>query len=209
MTDKPVTFVSLSLATVTVPPTANADAGPGTHLVGAGLLIATRDGTRWRFSSEAATISAGEKEQNLLLWLADRLPMADTLIGWQIDQHLVPALIDAAAHADAAIAHHFTLRLARALRNTVVDMSVDPGAAVAPRAATEVTVPPSMAPGALLAAWGIGRLDAVRADLATEAIGTWLAFVGQTKTPGMEAQQATRDWMHRRRRIALVEGRTA
>lgn len=75
MTNEPVTFVSLTAATVAIPTAASSDAPPGTHLVGAGLLIATRDGNRWRFSSEAATIAAGEKEQGLLLWLADRLPL--------------------------------------------------------------------------------------------------------------------------------------
>lgn len=196
MINEPVTFVSLALASIAIPPAADADSPPGTHLVGAGLLIATRDGSRWRFSSEAATVSAGEKEQNLLIWMADRLPMADTMIGWHIDQHVVPALIDAAAHADPAIAHHFTLRLARALRNNVVDLSIDGGVATA-RMAENAATAPSMAPDALLAAWGIGRLDAVRADLATEALGAWLAFVRQAKALGMEAEQATRDWMHR------------
>ncbi|MFK4792372.1 hypothetical protein [Sphingobium sp. ZW T5_29] len=206
MTDEPVTFVSLALASIAIPPTANADSPPGTHLVGAGLLIAKRYGSRWRFSSEAATVSAGEKEQNLLIWMADRLPMADTMIGWQIDQHLVPALIDAAAHADPAIAHHFTLRLARALRNNVVDLSIDGRVATA-RMAEDAATAPSMAPDALLAAWGIGRLDAVRADLATEALGTWLAFVRQAKALGMEAEQATRDWMHRSSSIRPVDDR--
>lgn len=201
MTDESVTFVSLAVATITISPAAEADSSPGTHLVGAGLLIATRDGSRWRFSAEAATVSVGQKEQNLLLWLADRLPMADTMIGWHVDSQVVPALIDAAAHADPAIAHHFTLRLARVLRNNVVDLSIDRGVG----RAAEVATAPSMAPDTLLAAWGIGRLDAVRADLATEALGTWLAFVRQGKALGAEAEQATRAWMHRRSSIHLVE----
>jgi len=205
MTNEPVSFVSLTAATVAVPPAANGDVGPGTHLVGVGLLIATRHDARWRFSSEAATIAAGEQEQKLLLWLADRLPMADTLIGWQIDQRLVPALLDAAAHADAAIAHHFTQRLARALRRNVVDLSIDRHVAAVAGTAGETAVAPSMAPDTLLAAWGLGRLDAVRADLAAEALGTWLFFLRQGRRAGAEAEAATRAWMHRRRSIHLVE----
>lgn len=200
MTKQPVNFVSLSLVTLAIAPTANGDTSPGTHLAGAGLMIATRHGSRWRFSSEAATIAAGEKEQNLLLWLADRLPMADTLIGWQIDQHVVPALIDAAAHAEPTIAHHFMVRLARALRNNVVDLSINRSAA-----ADEVATAPSMMPDALLACWGTGRLDAVRSDLAAEAIGTWLQFLRQARLDGAQAEKATRDWMHRRRSIHAVK----
>lgn len=188
-----VTFVSLTAATVTIPPAADGDIPPATHLVGAGLFIATRDGSRWRFSSEAATIAAGEKEQNLLLWLADRLPMADTLIGWQIDQHLVPALIDAAAHAEPTVAHHFMVRLARVLRNNAVDLSI--GRSLA---ADHATIAPSIMPDVLLANWGTGRLDAVRSDLAAEALGTWLQFLRQAPPGGAQAEEATRDWMHRR-----------
>lgn len=200
MTEQPVTFVALAVATVTIPP-ATCDTPPGTHLVGAGLMIATRDGSRWHFSSEAGTIAAGEKEQSLLLWLADRLPMADTLIGWQIDQHVAPPLIDAAAHAEPTIAHHFMVRLARALHGNVVDLSINRSAA-----AKDAASAPSMTPDTLLGAWGTGRLDAVRADLATEAIGTWLHFLRQAQHVGADAERATRTWMHRRRRVHLVEG---
>ncbi|MBN8831336.1 MAG: hypothetical protein J0G94_12115 [Sphingomonadales bacterium] len=197
---EPVTFVSLTAATVSIPPTADGSVPPGARLVGASLLIATRLGTRWRFSSEAATVAAGEKEQNLLLWLADRLPMADTLIGWQIDQHLVPALIDGAAHADPAIAHHFMVRLARVLRNNVVDLSIDRSGV-----ADDVATAPSMMPDRLLAAWGTGRLDAVRDDLTAGALGTWLHFLRQAQHVGADAESATRDWMHRRRNIHSVK----
>lgn len=200
MTEEPVTFVSLAVATVTIPPAVNGEASLGTHLVGAGLLIATRHGNRWHFSAESGTIAAGEKEQSLLLWLADRLPLADTLIGWQIDQHVVPALIDAAAHAEPTIAHHFMVRLARVLRGNVVDLSIDRSAR-----AEDVATASSMTPDTLLGNWGTGRLNAVRADLATEAIGTWLHFLRQAQHVGADAEQATRAWMHRRNSIHLVE----
>jgi hypothetical protein len=200
MTDDPFIFVSLTAAAVSIPAAVHSDALPGTHLVGAGLLIAIRDGDRWRFSSEAATIAAGEKEQSLLLWLADRLPLADTLIGWHIDQNLVPALLDAAAHAEPTIAHHFTLRLARALRNNVVDLSINRSAETG-----DAAMAPSMMPDALLAAWGTGLLDAVRDDLAAEALGTWLHFLRGAQHVGADAERATRDWMHRRRSIHAVK----
>lgn len=199
MTKEPVTFVALAVATVTIPPV-NCETLPGTHLVGAGLMISTRHGSRWRFSSESGTIAAGEKEQSLLLWLADRLPMADTLIGWQIDQHVVPPLIDAAAHAEPTIAHHFMVRLARVLRGNVVDLSINRSAR-----AEDVASAPGMTPDALLGNWGTDRLDAIRSDLATEAIGTWLHFLRQAQHVGANAERATREWMHRRNSIHLVE----
>lgn len=205
MTDEPVTFLSLTAATVTIPPAAHGDAKAGTHLVGAGLLIATRYGDRWRFSSEAGTVAAGEREQNLLLWLSDRLPMADTLIGWQIDQHLVPALIDAAAHADAEIAHHFLARLTRTLRHNVVDLSIKPCRSTGTQGCEEVAMPPGMTPDVLLGNWGTGRLEAVRHDLMQEALGSWLRFVRQAKSLGCQAEDATRAWMHRRSSIQPVK----
>lgn len=209
MTDEPVTFVSLTVATVTIPPAANTDidARGGTHLVGVGLLIATRHGDRWRFSREAGTVAAGEKEQNLLLWLSDRLPMADTLIGWQIDQHLVPALIDAAAHADADIAHHFLIRLTRALRNTIVDLSIHPCHSARPQGAGVAATAPGMTPDALLGAWGIGRLDAVRHALMQEALGNWLTFIRQAPPLGRQVEEATRTWMHRHSAMQPVPGK--
>lgn len=199
MTEEPVTFVSLALATVSIPP-AICDTPSGTHLVGAGLMIATRQGNRWRFSNEAGTVAAGEKEQNLLLWLSNRLPLADTLIGWQIDQHVVPPLIDAAAHAEPAVAHHFMVRLARVLRNNVVDLAINRSSA-----ADDIATAPTMTPDALLGAWGVDWLDAVRKDLATEAIGSWLHFLRQAQHVGADAEQATRAWIHRRSSIHLVE----
>lgn len=204
MTDKNVTFVSVAAATIIVPQAAGSNA-PEVYLIGAGLLIATYDGTRWRFSAESAALKAGEKEQNLLLWLSDRLPMANTVIGWNIDNRIVPALINAAAHADPTIAQHFMLRLSRALRNNVVDLAIDRSAAVEPGIADEVRTAPSMAPDVLLECWGKGQLDTLRADLRAEALGTWLAFVRQGKAPGMAAEQATRDWMHRRSSIQSVK----
>lgn len=204
MTDNNVTFVSVAAATITVPPTVSSDA-PEVYLIGAGLLIATHDGSRWRFSAETAAVRAGEKEQNLLLWLADRLPLATTVIGWNIDKRVVPTLINAAAHADPAIAQHFMQRLARALRNNVVDLSIDCSVAAAPGMSGEAATARSMAPDVLLKSWGDGRLDVVRDGLAAEAIGTWLAFVRQGKAPGMVAEQATRDWIRRRCSIQSVK----
>lgn len=209
MTDEPATFISLSLATLAIPPAVNTDASaraaPGTLLVGAGLLIAERLGARWRFATQATTVSAGGHEQDLLLWLADGLPQADTLIGWQIDHHLVPALIGAAARADATVAHHLTQRLARALRGNVVDLSIGHCAPV-PGMTEEVYTAPSMAPAALRTAWRSGRLDAVRADLKAEALSSWLLFLRQAQQTGAGAEKATRDWMHRRQSIRPVEG---
>ncbi|WP_156029005.1 hypothetical protein [Sphingobium sp. DC-2] len=210
MTDEPVTYVSLTAAAVSIPAADSSNDLPATHLIGAGLLIATRDGSSWHFSSEAATVAAGEKEQNLLLWLADRLPMADTLIGWQIDHRLVPALLDAAAHADATIAHHFMLRLGRALRNNVVDLAIDRGGAAAPAlwevAGEAAIASPGMTPAALLGNWGVGRLDVLRADLRAEALAIWLLFLRQAQMTGLEAEDATLAWM-RRRSIHAVKSR--
>lgn len=204
---KPVTFVTLAVAAVTIPPTGDGGAAPGTHLIGAGLLIAMRDADRWRFTSEAAVIAAGEKEQNLLPWLADRLPAADTLIGWQIDQRLVPLLIDAAAHADAAIAQHFLAKLLQVLRGNVVDLGIDASrAANRSKSAKETcSAAPNMNPDALIGSWGVGQLDAIRADLATEALGSWLRFARQTDQIGAEAERATRAWLHRRRDMHLAK----
>lgn len=206
MTDNNVTFLSLAAATITVP-SAGSDAPPDVYLIGAGLLIATRESARWCFSVETAAVAAGEKEQNLLLWLSDRLPRATTVIGYHMDNRLVPALINAAAHADPAIAQHFMLRLARALRNSVVDLSIGRSADVDAAANEEDANIPAMSPDALLAAWGLGQLDAVRGGLEREVIGTWQSFVRRAGVPGAEAEQSTRDWIRRRSIIRAVKSK--
>lgn len=207
MTDNNVIFLSLAAATITVPSAAGSDAPSDVYLIGVGLLIATRENSRWRFSVETAAVQAGDKEQNLLLWIADRLPLATTVIGYHIDNRLVPALINAAAHADPAIAQHFMLRLARALRNNVVDLSIGRSADVEAAAKEDDANVPTMSPDELPARWGIGQLDAVRAGLEQEVIGTWLTFVRQAGMPGAEAEQSTRDWIRRRSIIRAVKSK--
>lgn len=207
MTDSNITFLSLAAATITVPSATGSDVPPDVYLIGAGLLIATRESSRWRFSVETAAVQAGEKEQNLLLWIADRLPLATTVIGYYIDNRIVPALINAAAHADPAIAQHFMLRLARALRNNVVDLSIGRSADVEAAAKEDEASIPAMSPDALLAAWGLGQLDAVRGGLEREVIGTWQSFVRQAGVPGAEAEQSTRDWIRRRSIIRAVKSK--
>ena len=205
---KPVTFTTICLATFEPLPLARAR-GLGTHLAGAGLLIATRRASGWRFKSQAATIAAGDREQDLLQWLADRLPLADTLIGWQIDNHVVPALLEAAETADAAVAHHLTGRLARALRGRVVDVALEHGGSAAPpldQVAADMAIAVPVIPDeALVSAWAFDRLDAVRSDLAAQAIGLWQFFLRHARMSGLEAEEATLAWLERQRGAAPTQ----
>lgn len=205
---KPTTFMTISIATFATPPR-DGQAAPGAHLAGVGLFLATRRASGWRFRSEATVLAAGDSEQDLLQWLADRLPAVDTVIGWQIDNYLIPVLIDAAASADAPIAHHVTARLARALRGTVIDIALDHGGHAAlplEQVAAEMAVAvPAISGNDLLSAWSTGSVDTLRADLAAQALGLWQCFLRHAGLTGLEAQEATVVWIEEQRERRAVQ----
>jgi hypothetical protein len=207
--NEPTIFVAISIATVEVPPSPSITQ-PGTHMVGVGLFIASRKRDGWRFRSEAVTICAGQREEELLAWLADRLPNAGTAIGWQIDRRVVPALLDAAANAQPAIAHRLTARLAQVLRATVVDLAIEHGGAAAPplrEIAQDLAIAsPTLAPDEIFNAWAFCTLETIRSDLATEALVLWEVFLRGAGLSGMEAEAATIAWMSRRRVVRPVSG---
>lgn len=77
-------------------------------------------------------------------------------------------------------------RLAGSIRNTI--RTVLSGVAV-----------PVIPDEALVSAWAFDRLDAVRGDLAAQAIGLWQCFLRHAQMSGLEAEEATIAWIDRQR----------
>lgn len=196
-------YVAITIASVTVPPSDDGRHPPGQHLAGMGLFLANRDDKdRWRFARRAHSIAAGTPESVLLDWAAERLPASSMPIGWNIDHHLVPLLLDAAASAPAAVACTFVRRLHALLGGGVVDMSLWHGGTGAPPladiAADMAISAPTREADALMGAWAIGDVDPLRRDLADEAMAIWRIFVRTGGLTGLDAEAATDAWVLRR-----------
>lgn len=191
-------FVTLTTAVVATPATTNAAAL--THLAGLALFIAQRDEqNRWTFAVHSDVAEAGHCEPQLLEWLADRLPPRATLIGWQIADRVLPPLLDAATHAPATIALHFTGRLARLATGISIDLAVDYGGAGAPSfhdvvAARGIDVT-ELDEETLFTSWAFGTLDGVSAALAKEAIALWRFWLASTGDAAAGAASATAQWL--------------
>jgi hypothetical protein len=193
------TYFTLSAAIITTPAAPEGTLPELTHIAALGLFTATLDHEgAWTFTVDAAAIGAGEGETTLLEWAADRLPPADTLIGWQLAGRLLPALLDAAQHAKPPAAHHFTSRLARVTRGDVVDLSIDHGGAAAlpfnEWADVHELEVPSLTPPELLSMWASGRVLPVRDAMEAEVIALWRASLPAGAAPA-DAIAATENWL--------------
>lgn len=188
-------YVTLSIATIDTPASNSLPAF--THLIGLSMLIVERDQDgRWSFSLEVATADGSEAQ--LLEWVADHLPYPATVIGWQVGERLVPALLDAAEHAEAPLAHHFTSRCARTFTSPCIDLAVDHGGVAAPPLA-EVAAAAGIAIVTLddeqrFNAWVFSMLEPVRQQLEQEAIALWRLWL-ERQCRHHDAIVATADWL--------------
>lgn len=202
-------MVSLTAITVPVPPSGDGLHAGETCLVGIGLFIASVQDRRWTFTRHASVVPAGEPEHSLLEGAADRLPADGMLIGWNVDNVLVPALLGAAATAPPVIAHHFTARLHRLLRGGVVDMALVPRkvsrATLAATAADMAIYAPAWDAEVVFTAWATGMIDQVRQDLADEVLAVWRTFVRSSRLSDVDAEAATDAWVTERRPICVVK----
>ncbi|CAM3231592.1 YprB ribonuclease H-like domain-containing protein [Sphingomonas antarctica] len=210
MTDKPKTWVAMTAATVAVPASRCGNHPPDRCLVGIGLFIAEHGATgRWHFERYAHALIAGEREDGLLEAIADRLPPFATLIGWNVDQVLVPLLLETAAVVPPTIEHHFSARLYRLLSGGVVDMALCHGGMGAPPLATVARTTaidaPDMDADGIASAWASGEVRQLHADLADEALALWRIFVRAAGSPGVEVDVATDAWLERRKSLRLIE----
>lgn len=189
-------YTILSAATVETPASSTKPAL--THLIGVGMLVAKRgqDG-RWSFVLDAATAEASEAD--VIGWLSDRLPMPPaTVIGWQIGDRLLPALLDAVAHAEAPLAHRFASACARTFTSPCIDPALDHGGVAAPpldQVAREAGFPiDTLDEAKRFNAWAFSSLDGVRRQLEQEAIALWRIWLEQGCNH-VDAIAATEAWL--------------
>lgn len=202
-------YIAATTASVTMPVSTDGFHAAGRHLIGIGLFIARRDNdSRWRFACHASAIQAGEPECALLHWTSVHLPRDGTMIGWNVDQALVPSLLDAAVTAPPLLAHRFIKQFHSLLSGGVADMAVGHGGAGATALATVATDMAIHAPtwndDAITGAWAIGAVDDLRRDLADEALAIWRIFIRTAGAVGLDAEAATDAWLFRRQRINAV-----
>lgn len=181
---EPQSIIAISIATVTEP-TPRVSGDPVRHLVGVGLLHVTRiiaDQFTCRLS--ARCIPAGVGEAALVDWLTDHLPSDASVVGWQLADDIVPALLGAADEAPPDVARAFIDALALAVSGGAIDLADDRGGIAAPpfdrvcRDVDIVTAP--IAPDALLAAWGINRMAEIAEALGVNAVAAWRLAMATT-----------------------------
>ena len=188
-------YVTLSATTVDTPASPTQPAL--THLIGVAMLVAerARDG-RWSFHPHAATSDDGEAP--LLEWVVDHLPHPATIIGWQIGDRLLPALLDAVAHAEAPLAHRFASACARSFTSPCIDLALDHGGAAAPLfsdVATEAGFPvTALDDERRFNAWVFSSLEGVRQQLEREALVLWQLWLAR-ECRHFDAISATAEWL--------------
>lgn len=197
---QPHPVVAIAIATVSEPaPRDGRD--PVRHLVGVALLHVTEQAADISCQLSARVIPAGVGEAVLVDWLTERLPANAKVIGWHLADDIVPMLLGAADEASPDAARAFIDALALAVGHGAIDLAEDHGGVSAPpfqqvcAVANIVTAP--IEPDALLAAWGLGRMEQVAEALGVNAVAAWrLAMVATpTSAPSDRfAADVLRDW---------------
>ena len=181
-------------------------------LIGLGLFIAQRRDDLWTFSRRAIARRAGASQDEVLRWAVKWMPSDATLIGWNVDQKLVPTLLEAAAHAPPELSCRFLTSLHQVLLKGVVDLALREGGAAAPplkAVAEEMAIfAPAMDADAMTAERRSGLVDQRRRDLGDEALALWRVFVRSAGLSGLGAEAATDAWVMRLQSLRLVAATT-
>ena len=152
-----------------------------TIVAGFALLTAERTAIAWKFDIVSDVVLCPTDEPRLLERLADCLPLADHLIGWQIERDVTSPLLIAAERVPPVLRHFLLCRLARAAAGNAIDRAIGYGGLRAPPFATVALMRPvveHVAPRAAIEAhWHAGNARAVDAALRVEALALWRSFV--------------------------------
>lgn len=194
-------YCALTLFTLSDPQPDDLRINP-TALVGFGLLLAERDETRWQFERVADVALANESEALLAAHLADRLPLVDHMVGWQIERDIVDPLLIIAERLPATERHFLLSRLARTITGSAIDLAIGFGGPRAPPfaeiAGKRPIVEHVISKDWLEAHWRGCDADALRTGLANEALGLWRAFLANAPQAVCDgAMAATNNWLAR------------
>lgn len=171
-----------------------------TWLAGVALLTAREQWGKWQLNVQIGVALVGDNVWDVPLWLSKNLKTPTTLVGWRLDDIVVPSLIAAAdTCGDPAIARECLRSLEGALTDEVVDLAATQGGAGAPRlcaAAEAVGVPvPSLSGAGLDEIWRTGCLADMRDHVSARALSLWLMFLADPARADEEMRKATAAWI--------------
>ena len=150
-------------------------------VIGFALLTAERNAVTWSFDMVSEVVLHPADEPRLLERLADNLPPADHLLGWQVERDVVSPLLVAAERCSPVLRHFLLGRLARARVGNAIDLAIDFGGPRAPpfaKVALGRPVVEHVQPRAAIEAqWRARDTQAVAAALRVEALALWLSFI--------------------------------
>ena len=201
-------YVALSIATVPVPGSSDGQHPAEQQLVAIGLMVSAVVDGRWAFVRRAEAIGAGERDEHLLDWLAREMPSDGTVIGWQLDWHLMPVLIEAATSAGTSTAIACMAKIAKIMRAGTIDLALDHGGASAPPlvdVAADMAIAAALTtPEERMSAWAVGDTGRLRVDAADDALAAWRLFLRFAGTSGLNAEASTEEWIRRRKAVQAV-----
>ena len=205
MSSSSQTWTAMTAVTIPVPASKARISLSDRYLVGIGLFSARCERGRWRFTRYAHAIPAGRPGATLFRRTVDRLPCEGVLIGWNVDQGLMPALLNAAAVAAPDFAVGFLGRLHELVRGGVVDLALGHGQLPLATIATDQAIySPAWDNEANIDDWAAGRVDRLRRDLADEALAIWRVFIRSAGFTGVDAEVATDEWVERCKKLRIV-----
>ncbi|WP_156678167.1 hypothetical protein [Sphingomonas profundi] len=155
-------------------PMANASAEETAFLAGIGMLVAELDGDDWTFGLHIALSSLDQDRSVLVLEAAQVMRAPGHVVGWQLAQTSIPALLTTAGEVAPQLAHAMLDDLAKLLACGSTDLAVDHGGAGAPEfgAYAEALGLPVRKLGreALFEAWQTGEMAPVGTMIASELL---------------------------------------
>lgn len=167
-------IVAIATATAPLPLQDGPPEQAVTFLAGIGFLSAERTRTGWEFDLQVGLATADLGEAPLLRWATRALPEAGHVVGWQLADTSVAAMLAAAGTAEPEVATAFLGRLSRLTSGGSSDLAVDHGGAGAASfaehaSALDLPITP-LTPGELFEAWHNGATAPVREMLKGELL---------------------------------------
>lgn len=207
MTSSSQTWTAMTAVTIPVPASKARIWQTDRYLIGIALFSARCAKGHWSFTRYAHAIPAGRPGGTLLRGAVHRLPREGVLIGWNVDQGLTPALLNAAAIASPTSAAEFLERLHALMLGGVVDLALGHGdRTLAIIAADQAIYTPVWDVDSNVDDWAAGRVDRLKRDLADEALAIWRVFIRSAGFDGIDAERATDEWVERRKNLRIVAG---
>ncbi|MBN8816522.1 MAG: hypothetical protein J0J06_13870 [Sphingomonas sp.] len=203
MTNDICRFVTLAVASVTVPASRAGTCPAGTHLAAIGMLIAERGPDHeWHFTIETGAIGAGDSEDVLLRWAATAMPDTGIVIGWQLADAVIAPLLDAGASGDPELGRVFLDRLTKLTTALSVELAAPYGGAGAPPLAEILGARDiecaAIGDADVESAWAFGNTAWLRDYVSAQVIAAWKLWLADGNGTTEAASAAFATWLANR-----------